>query len=256
MLVKRNEWDIELYNNKHGFIYEYGKDLIKQLKPQEDELILDLGCGTGSLANEISKSGATVIGIDASEKMINAAREKFSKIDFFVKDTANFQFKEPFDAIFSNAALHWVLESEKAIICMHNNLKKRGRLVLEFGGKGNVKIIIDAVDKVLLESGYPERAKIKKWYFPSISEYTTLLERNGFEVELAELYEKPTELTDSENGIKEWLMMFGAILFKDLSTEVRNQIIEKVQNEVKDRCCINGKWFADYMRIRIIATKC
>jgi trans-aconitate methyltransferase len=256
MLVKRNEWDIELYNNKHGFIYEYGKDLIKQLKPQEDELILDLGCGTGRLANEISKSGATVIGIDASEKMINAAREKFSKIDFFVKDTANFQFKEPFDAIFSNAALHWVLESEKAIICMHNNLKKHGRLVLEFGGKGNVKIIINAVDKVLLESGYPERAKIKKWYFPSISEYTTLLERNGFEVELAELYEKPTELTDSENGIKEWLMMFGAILFKDLSTEVRNQIIEKVQNEVKDRCFINGKWFADYMRIRIIATKC
>jgi trans-aconitate methyltransferase len=256
MLAKRNEWDIELYNNKHGFIYEYGKDLIKQLNPQEDELILDLGCGTGRLANEISKSGATVIGIDASEKMINAAREKFSEIDFFVKDTANFQFKEPFDAIFSNAALHWVLESEKAIICMHNNLKKRGRLVLEFGGKGNVKIIINAVDKVLLESGYPERAKIKKWYFPSISEYTTLLERNGFEVELAELYEKPTELTDSENGIKEWLMMFGAILFKDLSTEVRNQIIEKVQNEVKDRCFINGKWFADYMRIRIIATKC
>jgi trans-aconitate methyltransferase len=256
MLVKRNEWDIELYNNKHGFIYEYGKDLIKQLKPQEDELILDLGCGTGRLANEISKSGATVIGIDASEKMINAAREKYSEIDFFVKDTANFQFKEPFDAIFSNAALHWVLESEKAIICMHNNLKKHGRLVLEFGGKGNVKIIINAVDKVLLESGYPERAKIKKWYFPSISEYTTLLERNGFEVELAELYEKPTELTDSENGIKEWLMMFGAILFKDLSTEVRNQIIDKVQNEVKNRCFINGKWFADYMRIRIIATKC
>jgi len=256
MLVKRNEWDIELYNNKHGFIYEYGKDLIKQLNPQEDELILDLGCGTGRLANEISKSGATVIGIDASEKMINAAREKFSKIDFFVKDAANFQFKEPFDVIFSNAALHWVLESEKAIICMHNNLKKHGRLVLEFGGKGNVKIIINAVDKVLLESGYPERAKIKKWYFPSISEYTTLLERNGFEVELAELYEKPTELTDSENGIKEWLMMFGMIFFKDLSTEVRNQIIDKVQNEVKNRCFINDKWFADYMRIRIIATKC
>ncbi len=255
MSANRNEWNIELYNEKHGFVYEYGKDLVKLLKPGEDELILDLGCGTGQLTNEISESGATVIGMDASENMINAAKEKYSNIDFYVKEAANFQFEEPFDAIFSNAALHWVLESEKAVISMFDNLKNRGRLVLEFGGKGNVKIIIDAVDKILKESGYPEKAEIKNWYFPTISEYTTLLESNGFEVELAQLYERPTELTDSENGIKEWLLMFGTVVFKDLNVEVRDQIIDKIQEEVKGRCFINGKWFADYMRIRILATK-
>ncbi len=255
MSANRNEWNIELYNEKHGFVYEYGKDLVKLLKPGEDELILDLGCGTGQLTNEISESGATVIGMDSSENMINAAKEKYSNIDFYVKEAANFQFEEPFDAIFSNAALHWVLESEKAVISMFDNLKNRGRLVLEFGGKGNVKIIIDAVDKILKESGYPEKAEIKNWYFPTISEYTTLLESNGFEVELAQLYERPTELTDSENGIKEWLLMFGTVVFKDLNVEVRDQIIDKIQEEVKGRCFINGKWFADYMRIRILATK-
>ena len=255
MLVNKNEWDTKLYIEKHGFVYEYGENLIKLLNPQEDELILDLGCGTGQLTNEISKSGATVIGIDASENMINAAKEKYDKIDFYVKDAANFQFEEPFDAIFSNAVLHWVLESEKSVISMFDNLKNRGRLVLEFGGKGNVRIILDAVDKILRESGFPEKAKIKNWYFPSISEYTNLLEKNGFEVELARLYERPTELTDSENGIKEWLLMFGTVIFKDLSAEDKSQIIDKVQNEVKGRCFINGKWFADYKRIQILATK-
>jgi len=255
MSVDRNDWNVELYNEKHDFVYKYGEDLIKLLHPKEDDLILDLGCGTGQLTDEISKSGATVIGIDASEKMIEAAREKFSKIDFYVKKATDFQFEEPFDAIFSNAALHWVMESEKAVKCMYNNLKKQGRLVLEFGGKGNVRIILDAVEKVLMESGYPEKAKIKNWYFPSISEYTTLLEDNGFEVELAQLYERPTELSDSENGVKEWLLMFGTVFLKDISIDERDQIIDKIQESVRDRCFINGKWFADYKRIRILAEK-
>ena len=255
MVVTKNEWDIELYNEKYGYIYKYGEDLIKLLQPEGGELILDLGCGTGQLANEINKSGASVIGIDASENMINAAKENYKKIDFYVMQASNFQFEKPFDAIFSNAVLHWVLEGEKAVVCMNNNLKRRGRLVLEFGGKGNVKIILDSLVKVLIETGYPERAKIRNWYFPSISEYTTLLETNGFEVELAQLYERPTELADSENGIKEWLLMFGTIFFKGLSDEKRDIIVDKIQQDVKDRCFINGKWFADYMRLRILATK-
>jgi len=251
----KNEWDIQLYNEKHGFVYKYGEDLIKLLHPEEGKLILDLGCGTGELTNEIYKSGAKVIGIDASEKMINAAKEKYSEIDFYVKEAANFQFKEPFDAIFSNAVLHWVLESEKAVVCMHKNLRENGKLILEFGGKGNVKIILDAVDKILIENGYPEKAKIKNWYFPSISEYTTLLERNGFEVELAQLFERPTELSDEKNGIKEWLLMFGSTIFEGINFEGKERILDKVQEEVRDKCFINGKWFADYKRIRILARK-
>ena len=254
-MKSKNEWDIQLYNEKHGFVYKYGEDLIKLLHPKEGELILDLGCGTGELTNEIYNSGVKVIGMDASENMIKAAKEKYNDIDFYVKEAANFQFKEPFDAIFSNAVLHWVLESEKAVICMRKNLKKNGKLILEFGGKGNVKIIIDAVDKILLENGYPQKAKIKNWYFPSISEYTTLLERNGFEVELAQLYERPTELSDEKNGIKEWLLMFGSTILDGVNFEEKELLLNKVQEEVKDRCFIDGKWFADYMRLRILARK-
>ncbi len=255
MVVDKNVWDIKLYNEKHGYVYKYGEALIKLLQPKRDELILDLGCGTGQLTNEINKSGASVIGIDASENMINTAKENYKEIDFYVMQADNFQFEKPFDAIFSNAVLHWVLEGEKAVICMNNNLKRRGRLILEFGGKGNVKIITDAVDKILVENGYTEKAKIKNWFFPSISEYTTLLERNGFEVELAQLYERPTELSDEKNGIKEWLLMFGSTIFEGLGFEEKERILDKVQEEVKDKCFIDGKWFADYMRLRILARK-
>lgn len=255
MATDKNKWDTKLYNEKHGFVYKYGENLIELLHPKENELILDLGCGTGQLTNKIRKSGANVIGIDASEKMIKAAKENYLKIDFYVKEASDFQFDKPFDAIFSNAVLHWVLKSEEAVVCMHNNLKDQGRLVLEFGGKGNIRILLGAIARVLKEAGYPERAEIKNWYFPSISEYTSLLENNGFEVELAQLYERPTELADSENGIKDWLLMFGTAFSKDLSLDERDDLIDKIQEELRDRCFINGKWFADYKRIRILATK-
>ncbi len=255
MAVNKNEWDIHLYNEKHGFVYKYGEDLIKELSPQDGELILDLGCGTGQLTKEISESGARVIGIDASRNMIEAAKAKYKDLEFHVKEASNFQFEEPFDAIFSNAVLHWELQSEKAVVCMYNNLKSKGRLVLEFGGKGNVRIIHDAIKKVLVENGYPEKAQKKNWYFPSISEYTILLESNGFEVKLAQLYARPTKLDDEKNGIKEWLLMFGTAFFVDLSPDEKDLMIDKIQASVKDKCFINGKWFADYKRIRIIATK-
>jgi len=255
MAIDKLDWNVKLYNDKHNFVFQYGEDLVKLLKPKEGELILDLGCGAGQLTNEIYESGAKVIGIDSSGSMIASAKEKYKEIEFYKKDASDFQFEKPFDAIFSNAVLHWVLESKKAVVCMRNNLKKRGRLVLEFGGKGNVKIILDAVRKNLIEMGYSEKARINNWYFPSISEYTTLLETNGFEVEFAKLYERPTELTDHENGIKEWLTMFGTAFMEGLSNEEIDHIVEKIQQDVKERCFFNGKWYADYMRIQILATK-
>ncbi len=138
---------------------------------------------------------------------------------------------------------------------MYNNLKQGGRLVLEFGGKGNVQTILNSVRKTLLKEGYVNESKIKKWYFPSISEYSSLLEENGFKVNFASLYDRPTQLADSKNGIKDWLMMFGDSFFKKLTEKTKNKILEKVQEDVKSTCFVKGKWYADYKRIRILARK-
>ena len=255
MQPKTNTWEVDLYNKKHAFVYQYGEELIKILNPKKGEIILDLGCGSGQLANKISKSGAEVIGIDNSNEMIAEAKTKYPNLQFFVKNASNFQFKKPFDTIFSNAVLHWITGSENVIISMNKNLKNGGRLVVEFGGKGNVKTIIRSIKKALLERGYIKNANTKNWYFPSISEYTSLLEKNGFEVEYAHLYDRPTELTDNQNGIKDWIEMFGESFFVNISKEEKNNILIEVQNDVKEKCFINGKWYADYKRIRILARK-
>ncbi len=255
MDLKSKIWNVELYNDKHNYVYEYGEELVRLLNPKAGEIILDLGCGSGQLTHQISESKAKAIGIDSSKSMIESAKLKYPEINFYVKEASNFRFDKPFDAIFSNAVLHWVLESEKAVVSMKNNLKSGGRLVLEFGGKGNVETIIQSVRNVLKSKGYTKESKIKNWYFPGVDEYRILLEKNGFEVEYAKLYERPTELTDTENGIKDWLMMFGNSFFKDLNDNVRNEILEMVQEDVKKDCFVNGKWIADYKRIRILARK-
>ncbi len=255
MTKSTNNWNVNLYNDKHDFVYQYGEDLLKILNPKQGELILDLGCGSGQLSYQISKSKADVIGIDNSKSMIESAKEKYPELNFYVKNAAQFQFKKPFDAIFSNAVLHWVTDSENAILSMNKNLKQGGRLVVEFGGKGNVKTIIKSIRKSLKKRKYTKNATIENWYFPSISTYTSLLEKNGFEVEFAHLYDRLTELTDSENGIKDWIEMFGSAFFIDVIDKDKKDILEEVQNDVKEKCFIDGKWYADYRRIRVLAKK-
>lgn len=255
VMNQENKWIANLYNDKHAFVYQYGESLVELLAPKSGERILDVGCGSGQLTAKISELGATVIGIDSSSEMIADAKLKFPRIEFLVKDAADFNFTEPFDAIFSNAALHWVLKKEEAIKRMYRSLKAGGRLVAEFGGKGNVQTIVNQLRLSLSNRGYEENANLELWYFPSVGEYTTLLEKYGFRVTLAQHYDRPTELADSESGIKDWLEMFGNAFFKDVHQAAKEEIKEEVQQMIKDTCFSNGKWYADYKRIRVVAIK-
>jgi trans-aconitate methyltransferase len=138
-------WNANLYDNKHSFVFKYGEDLVKLLNPQAGERILDLGCGTGYLTKLILESGAEVIGIDNSEHMIEKAEARYPNLDFRIMSADDFSFDTKFDAIFSNAVLHWVLNCEQAVKCMYHNLKAGGRIVIEFGGKNNVARVVNAL---------------------------------------------------------------------------------------------------------------
>jgi trans-aconitate methyltransferase len=249
------KWNSTLYNNKHAFVYQYGEDLIKILEPKKDERILDLGCGSGQLTAKIAELAKKVVGIDKSPEMIVDAEAKFPKIEFHVADAATFSFSEKFDAIFSNAALHWVTDYENAIRCMYENLKEKGRIVLEFGGKGNVQTIVDQLRISLKKRGYDKQSELQLWYFPSIGEYATHLEKAGFRVVMAQHYERPTELADENSGITDWLSMFAESFFENVSVKHKTEIKQEVQEKVRSKCLKNGKWFADYKRIRIVALK-
>ncbi len=248
-------WNTKLYDEKHAFVFKYGEDLVAVLKPQPGERVLDLGCGTGYLTNVIAASGATVVGIDSSLDMITKAKKQYPDLEFKVQSATEFHFDEHFNAIFSNAVLHWVLEKEQAIECMYRNLKKSGRIVLEMGGKNNVDKIIKALQNSLIKHGFTNQAAKELWYFPSVSEYTGLLEKRGFRVTYAAHFNRETKLSDTENGIKDWVKMFGSSFLTGIDETVINEILNEVQASLLPTHFRNGSWYADYKRLRIIAIK-
>jgi trans-aconitate 2-methyltransferase len=132
--MPENQWKSALYESKHSFVWQYGADCLELLSPQMGERILDLGCGTGQLTQEIAKRGAIAIGIDKAPTMISQAQKNYPNLQFEVADATNFHVEEPFDAVFSNATLHWIKEPERAIACIWQALKAGGRFVAEFGG--------------------------------------------------------------------------------------------------------------------------
>jgi len=250
-----NSWNARLYDDKHSFVFKYGEDLISMLAPQAGERVLDLGCGTGHLTRQISLTGARVIGIDSSAPMIEKASAIFPDIDFRVMNATDFQFNHLFDAVFSNAVLHWVLDKEAAIDCITHHLRPGGRLVLEMGGKGNVEDIVVNTRKVLTRHGYYHNATQQLWYFPSLGEYTSLLEKKGYRINYASHFDRPTELQDTENGIKDWIRMFGNAFFKDIPEQDIDPVLEEIQAAVKPTNYRNHKWYGNYKRLRIEAIK-
>ncbi|MGK7947676.1 MAG: trans-aconitate 2-methyltransferase [Xenococcaceae cyanobacterium] len=266
--MANNNWNTALYEGKHRFVWKYGEEIIELLAPQAGEYILDLGCGTGQLTNKIAATGAKVTGIDRSSEMIVKARANYPQLKFEVANATNFQVKQPLDAVFSNAVLHWIKQPEAVINCIQQALKPGGRFVAEFGGKGNVKQIVQALTETLENSGYG--GATNPWYFPSIGQYASLLEKYGLEVTYAHLFARPTPLEAGDAGLANWLKMFAGLapslyrrkppigrcaFLSELSTEEEKRIIDRVITKLKPTLYNDGIWKVDYRRIRVVAVK-
>lgn len=254
-MSSQNVWNADLYDNKLSFVSLFGKGLVELLQPQPGERILDLGCGTGDLAYEISKSGAAVIGMDFSDQMIEKACAKYPQLTFMVGNGENFRTQEKYDAIFSNAALHWMKQAPKVIESVHLALKSGGRFVAEFGGKGNVQTIIKGITDILLEEYGIDSSNRNPWYFPSIGEYSTLLESYGFKVSLAQHYNRPTPLIDGDKGLNHWLDSFADDFFPEFTKEDQIILYKKIKEKVRPYLYQDNQWVADYKRIRVVAVK-
>jgi trans-aconitate methyltransferase len=224
------------------------------LAPKPGEHILDLGCGTGHLTAKIAESGADVVGLDASPEMIGQARQNFPALRFILGSGTSLQFNAEFDAVFSNAALHWMLEIDSVAQGIARALRTGGRLVAELGGKGNIGAIMAALEMVLPRY-YGEAMPKSRNYFPSIAEFGTVLERHGLEVRTAELFDRPTPLTGPD-GMEEWLRQFKWYYFEGLPREQRNKALADVVLELAPKLRSGGQWIADYRRLRIVAVKC
>ena len=247
------KWDTDFYDQKHSFVTKYGEDLLSLLQAQPGERILDIGCGSGHLTKRIADAGAQVIGLDSSPDMIATAKATYPSLKFLVADASGFSFDQPFDAIFSNAALHWVERAEEAVICMARALKPGGRFVIEMGGKGNIAGIATELERAIRRQ-HGREVKATN-YFPSIGEYASLLEKHGIEVTSAVLFDRPTKLEGGEEGLANWIRMFRRELLAVYSDEEQQAIFAEVKAALRERLFRDGDWFADYRRLRIVAFK-
>jgi len=226
-------WDPHLYDAKHSYVAREAADLIDVLQPKPGERILDAGSGTGNLTALIAATGALVHGIDKSPEMVARARERHPEVHFEEADIVTFDPPHEFEAVFSNAALHWVTSPDAAVQTIAKSLRRGGRLVAEFGGKGNCAAVIEAI-------GIP-----CPWYFPTIGEYGGVLERHGFELRQASLFDRPTRLEDGAAGLRGWIRMFGPDW----------EIPDDIEDRLRSRLWREGSWWIDYRRLRIQAVR-
>jgi SAM-dependent methyltransferase len=239
-----SRWDAGDYARVGAFVAELGEAALDLLDPRPGERILDVGCGEGTLTGKIIERGATVLGIDSSPEMIEAAR--VNGIDALLLDAADMQFFAEFDAAFSNATLHWVLQKEQAARTIFRALKLGGRFAGEMGGEGNLKKLREALDGELIIRGYVPPSKSSNWY-PPPEEFAAVYEAAGFEQIDARLIERPTRI---EHGVAEWVTTFrrGWLDRADVPEGERAEIAAAVADRV-------GSNIADYVRLRFIMRK-
>jgi trans-aconitate methyltransferase len=243
-------WNAKLYDDRHSFVWKFGASLVELLAPQASEAVLDLGCGTGHLTAQIAAAGASVLGIDSSPQMIEEARRSHPGIRFEVQDARSLEYVDQFDAVFSNAALHWMHPPEAVLAGIARALKPGGRFIAEMGGHNNTAAILTAFRAVLAKRGI-EALDHMPWYFPSAAAYQAKLEAAGFRVEEIAIIPRPTPLAA---GLAAWLDTFCEDFFLPLTppdrTTAKQEVIDLLEPILMDE---TGLWIADYVRLRFRA---
>ncbi|HJQ23678.1 MAG TPA: methyltransferase domain-containing protein [Blastocatellia bacterium] len=247
-------WDASRYDDAYSFVWKHGAGVMELLAPQAAERILDLGCGTGHLTAQIAARGAEVVGIDRSPEMIATAQQNYPRLRFEVADAERFRFDEPFDAVFSNAAIHWMKDQPSVAASIWRALKPGGRFVAEFGGRDNIRSIETALRRAIRASGYAVSDE-PYYYFPTVGEYASLLESAGFTVRLALRFERPTPLEGGAAGLSDWLVVFTDHFMKEIPADQRGRIMQAVEDELRPEFFRDGTWYADYCRLRVAASR-
>lgn len=248
------KWDADKYTSDFSFVHQYGNSVMELIDAGKSSTVLDLGCGNGALSKKLQGKGFIVKGIDASGELLDIARKDYPDIEFIQADATSFSLPEPVDVVFSNAVFHWIDKGQQQnmLKCVYNALKENGQFVFEFGGFGNNQLIHEALEKIFSEYKYIYKMP---FYFPTISEYSTILENAGFRVKYAILFDRPTELK-GENGLKDWINMFVKTPFSIIENESeRKSIIDKAVDSLRSLLYKDGKWYADYVRIRMKAIR-
>lgn len=243
-------WDPDEYDRHARYVSDLGQPVVDLLNPKRGERVLDLGCGDGALTEKIVAAGCRVVAIDSSPEQVWASRKR--GLDAHIVEATALGFDNEFDAVFSNAVLHWIADQNAVLRNIHRALVLGGRFVAEFGGAGNVASIRDAFGAALGQRGI-NADRVNPWYFPTADEYRERLEANGFTVNMLTIYSRPTPLP---TGVMNWLKIFAKPLLFAVPNEERTGLLTEVCRLLEPSLkTAEGIWVVDYVRLRTCATK-
>lgn len=244
------EWNSLLYDDKHDFVSEYGKGLLEFIPDNKEQSILDLGCGTGTLTAQLYNLCGKIIGVDSSSSMIDKAKKEYRNIEFMVCDALNLPFESEWDIVFSNAVFHWINDHNALLQNIHKVLKPQGMLICEFGANGNISTIENAFSEASNELGFEYNPKFN---FPTVENFSKLLENNDFIIDKIYDYDRPTVLKDEEQGLVNWMRQFFSSEISIMPANTKAVVFERVEQLTKSSLWNGKEWVADYRRLRAIA---
>jgi SAM-dependent methyltransferase len=242
------QWNARQYADNARFVTDLGLPVVELLAPRPGERILDLGCGDGPLTAKLAALGCDVVGVDGSAAMVAAA--KALGLDARVMDGQALRFDAEFDAVFSNAALHWMKRGEDVVAGVARALRPGGRFVGEFGGKGNVAAIVDALNAARVRRGL---GALDPWFYPGPEEYAGMLRARGLEVRTMMHFPRPTPLPGS---VRAWLETFGGAFLDGVADGEAPHMLDEVTAALRPALlAADGTWRVDYVRLRFAAHK-
>lgn len=246
------QWNAKDYTQNFSFVHQYGSDLLS-LIDGKGLSVLDLGCGNGALTHQLQQAGFQAEGLDASPELLEIAGHNWPDLTFHLGDAADFQSADPYDVVFSNAVLHWidVEKQDDMLQCVNRALKPGGQFVFELGGYGNNDLIHGGLERVFARRGLTYR---KPFYFPTVGQYAARLERAGFKVTYATLFDRPTPLK-GEDGLYDYMQMFIKTPFDLMEEAEKEAILRETVEALRDSLCRDGAWYSDYVRLRCKAVK-
>lgn len=241
-------WDAEKYKQDFMFVPEYGAAVLDLLDSAPGARVVDLGCGNGALTRQLVDRGYQVLGVDASPEQLALARQAYPDLTFREGNALDFALEQPADAIFSNAVLHWIDADKQQAMLDHiaSQIRPDGLFVCEFGGKGCAEHVHAELERRFAAHGLHYR---RTFYFPTIGEYAPLLEKAGFRVEYATLFDRPTRQVGPD-GLADWIRMFDTAPFADVEPALADTIIAETVDALRPVLYHDDAWYVDYVRIR------
>ena len=245
------KWDADRYNASCGAITEHGRELVEIVRQKNCRRVLDIGSGTGVLAKALADITDEVVGIDSSKEMVEKAKSTYRDIEFIEMDAYDMRWKNHFDGVFSNAVFHFIQNHDLLLDNVYNALTKKGYLICEFGGNGNISEILIAMEQVCTKRG---KNFVNRFYYPENDAYISLLQKHHFTPETVVTYDVNTPLKGAD-GFRNWMRQAFSVEMGWLDAEAKNEVYVELEDMLRNTHMKNDEWYIPNRRIRVVAQK-